>query len=147
MADTFQYVLANHKRKFVSLKEEIEFVKSYYYLLRVRFENNLNLEINVPKNVMDTQMPPLTLQLLVENAVKHNHVSKNSPLMVYITAQDNTHLIVTNSKTTKALNPSGFQIGLDNIRHRYSFFTKVPVTIKNEDQFSVHLPILKAIPE
>ena len=145
MADTFQYVLANHKRKFVSLKEEIEFVKSYYYLLRVRFENNLNLEINVPKNLMDTPMPPLTLQLLVENAVKHNHVSKESPLMVYITAQDNTHLIVTNSKTTKALNP-GFQIGLDNIRQRYLFFTQVPVTIKNEDQFSVQLPILKAIP-
>ena len=146
MADTFQYVLANHKKKFVSLKEEIEFVKSYYYLLRVRFENNMTLEINIPKNVMHTQMPPLTLQLLVENAVKHNHVSKESPLMVYITAQDNSHLIVTNSKTTKALNPAGFQIGLDNIRQRYSFFTQVPVTIKNEDKFSVQLPILKAMP-
>lgn len=145
MADTFQYVLTNHKRKFVSLKEEIEFVKSYYYLLRVRFENNLNLEINVPKNLMDSPMPPLTLQLLVENAVKHNHVSKENPLMVYITSRDNTHLIVSNTKTTKALNPSGFQIGLENIRQRYSFFSPLPVTIKNEDQFSVQLPILKAI--
>ena len=143
MADTFQYVLNNHKRKFVSLRDEIEFVKSYYYLLRVRFENNLNLEINVPKNLLDSPMPPLTLQLLVENAVKHNHVSKENPLLVYITAQDNTHLIVTNSKATKALNPSGFQIGLDNIRKRYSFFTQEPVTIKNEDRFSVQLPILK----
>jgi len=60
---------------------------------------------------MDTPMPPLTLQLLVENAVKHNHVSKESPLMVYITAQDNTHLIVTNSKTTKALNLRDFKLG------------------------------------
>jgi len=146
MADTFQYVLTNHKRKFVSVKEEIEFVKSYYYLLRVRFENNLNLEINIPKNLMDSPMPPLTLQLLVENAVKHNHVSKENPLMVYITAQDNTHLIVTNSKTAKALSPSGFQIGLENIRQRYSFFTPIPVTVKNEDQFSVQLPVLKAVP-
>ncbi len=147
MADTFQYVLTNHKRKFVTLREdEIEFVKSYYYLLRVRFENNLSLEINVPKNLMDSPMPPLTLQLLVENAVKHNHVSKENPLLVYITAQDNTHLIVSNSKTTKALNPSGFQIGLENIRQRYSFFTPIPVTIKNEEQFSVQLPVLKTAP-
>ena len=146
MADTFQYVLTNHKQKFVSLKEEIEFVKSYYYLLRVRFENNLQLEINVPKNLMDSPLPPLTLQLLVENAVKHNHVSKESPLLVYISAKDNTHLVVSNSKTARHLNPSGFQIGLDNIRQRYSFFTNVPVMVKNEDQFSVHLPVLKAIP-
>jgi len=146
MADTFQYVLSNQKRKFVSLKEEIEFVKSYYYLLRVRFENNLKLEINVPRNLMDSPMPPLTLQLLVENAVKHNEISKEKQLMVYITAKDNTHLIVTNTKTTGTLKPAGFQIGLDNIRKRYEFFTQEPVVLKNEDQFSVQLPILKPIP-
>src|SRR5882672_4465852 len=111
MADTFQYVLTNHKRKFVSVKEEIEFVKAYYYLLQVRYEHHLKLEANLPKNLLNTGMPPMALQMLVENAVKHNHVSKESPLLVYISAQDNTHLIVTNSKTTKALNPSGFQIG------------------------------------
>jgi LytS/YehU family sensor histidine kinase len=115
-------------------------------LLRVRFENNLTLEINVPKNLMESSMPPLTLQLLVENAVKHNQVSKENPLSVYITARDNTHLIITNSKTIKASNPAGFQIGLDNIRQRYAFFTQTPVTVKNEDQFSVQLPVLKAIP-
>src|SRR5260221_933512 len=146
MADTFQYVLNNHKRKFVSLRDEIEFVKSYYYLLKVRFENNLNLEINVPKNLMDSPVPPLTLQLLVENAVKHNPVSKESPLLVYITAMGNTHLIIANSKTNETLKPPGFQIGLDNIRQRYSLFTKEPVTVKNEEQFSVQLPILKTIP-
>lgn len=145
MADTFQYVLNNHKRKFVSLKEEIEFVKSYYYLLRVRFENNFKLEINIPKNLMESPLPPLTLQLLVENAVKHNQVTKENPLLVYITATDNTHLIITNTKTANSLKTPGFQIGLDNIRKRYAFFTQEPVTIKNEDQFAVHLPILKSM--
>ena len=145
MADIFQYVLNNQKRKFVSVREEIEFVKSYYYLLRVRFENNLKLEINVPGNLMDSPMPPLTLQLLVENAVKHNEITKEKQLMVYITAKDNT-LIVTNTKTNAVLKPAGFQIGLDNIRKRYQFFTQEPVVLKNEDQFSVQLPILKPIP-
>jgi two-component system LytT family sensor kinase len=144
MADTFQYVLNNHKRKFVSLKEEIEFVKSYYYLLRVRFENNFKLEINIPKNLLESPLPPLTLQLLVENAVKHNQVSKENPLLVHITTTDNTHLIITNTKTANSAKVLGFQIGLDNIRKRYSFFTKEPVTVKNENQFTVHLPILKS---
>ncbi len=95
---------------------------------------------------MDSPVPPLTLQLLVENAVKHNPVSKESPLLVYITAMGNTHLIIANSKTNETLKPPGFQIGLDNIRQRYSLFTKEPVTVKNEEQFSVQLPILKTIP-
>jgi two-component system, LytTR family, sensor kinase len=145
MADTFQYVLSNQKRKFVSVKEEIEFVKSYYYLLRVRFENNLKLEINVPGTLMDSPVPPLTLQLLVENAVKHNEISKEKQLTIYITAKDNAHIIVTNTKTTVVLKAAGFQIGLDNIRKRYKFFTQEPVVLRNEDQFSVLLPVLKPI--
>jgi two-component system LytT family sensor kinase len=143
MTDTFQYVMSNHKQKFVSLREEIEFVKAYYYLLRVRFENNLKLEINIPESLMNSPLPPLTLQLLVENAIKHNHITQDQPLHVYLTTLDNTHLIVTNTKTAEVVNKSGFQVGLENIRKRYAFFTPEPVIVKNEDQFSVHLPILK----
>ena len=143
MADTFRYVLKNHKQKFVSLKEEIDFVKSFHYLLRVRFEDNFKLDINVPKELMNTPVPPLTLQLLVENAVKHNKVTKDQPLTVTISSPDVNRLIVTNTKTESAPGRSGFSIGLDNIKRRYAFFTKEQVIIKNEEQFSVHLPILK----
>jgi sensor histidine kinase YesM len=143
MADTFQYVLKNHKQKFVTIKEEIDFVKSFHYLLRVRFEDNFRLEINVSRELMNSPVPPLTLQLLVENAVKHNKVSKDNPLTVTISSPDGNRLMVANTKTESISGKSGFSIGLDNIKRRYAFFTKEQVVIKNEEQFSVQLPVLK----
>lgn len=143
MADTFQYVLRNHKQKFVTLHEEIEFVKAYHYLLRVRFEDNFRLEINLPKEILQTPLPPLTLQLLVENAVKHNNISKDEPLVVTITYKNN-HLLVSNTKIKASASPPGFSIGLRNIRQRYAFFTRQPVEIVSGEQFEVWLPLLQS---
>lgn len=146
MADTFRYVLNNQKQKLVTLREEVEFAKAYYYLLQVRYEDHLRLEINLPKNVLDTFVPPLTLQLLLENAVKHNQISKENPLLVYISAQDNTHVLVTSTKTV-AVKPSvSFKIGLENIKNRYQFFTQEKVVIKDEEKFIVQLPVIKGKP-
>lgn len=143
MGDTFRYVLSNQKQKLVTVRQEVDFVKSYYYLLQVRYEHHLKLEINLPKNILDTPMPPLTLQLLVENAVKHNQISKDTPLFVYISAQDNTHINVTNTKTS-TINPvTSFKVGLENIKHRYSFFSNEKIVIKNEERFTVKLPVLR----
>ena len=144
MADTFQYVLKNQKRKTVSLREELDFVKSYYYLLQVRFENNLKLEINLPKSLLDSPIPPLTLQMLMENSVKHNVISKEQPLLVYLSARDNTHLLVTNSKTKTSNNVNSFQVGLEAIHKRYAFFSSEKIQITNTDKFTVQLPVLKA---
>lgn len=147
MSDTFRYVLSNQKQKLVTVRQEIDFVKSYYYLLQVRYEHHLKLEINLPKNILDTPMPPLTLQLLVENAVKHNQISKDAPLLVYISAQDNTHIHVTNTKT-QAIQPlTSFKVGLENIRHRYSFFSSEKVVVKNDDKFTVKLPVIRHVPD
>jgi hypothetical protein len=146
MADTFQYVLKNQRRKTVSLREELDFVKSYYYLLQVRFENNLKLEINLPKSILDSPIPPLTLQMLMENSVKHNVISKEQPLLVYVSARDNTHLLVTNSKTKASSNVSSFQVGLEAIHKRYAFFSSEKILITNADKFVVQLPVLKNIP-
>jgi len=143
MADTFKYVLSNQKRQLVPVRQEIEFVKAYYYLLQVRYEHHLKLEINLPKNILDTPIPPLTLQILVENAVKHNHISKEQPLLVYISAQDNTHITVICTKTTSIKPSHSFKIGLENIRNRYEFFSSDKIVIKDEDRFIVQLPVLK----
>ena len=143
MADTFRYVLSHQKQKLVTLKEELEFVKSYYFLLQVRYEYHLQLEINIPQNIMDSQVPPMTLQLLVENAVKHNTISKEKPLLVYISAQDNQRILVSNTKTETAKSVTSFKIGLDNIVKRYSFFSKEKVVIRDEERFTVQLPVLK----
>jgi two-component system LytT family sensor kinase len=143
MADTFRYVLAHQKQKLVTLREEIEFVKSYYFLLQVRYEYHLQLEINLGQNVLDTMIPPMTLQLLVENAVKHNAISKDQPLLVYISSIDNTSLQVYNTKTSAVKPTTSFRVGLDNIHKRYSFFTKDKVIVRDEEKFLVQLPILK----
>lgn len=143
MSDTFKYVLSNQKQQLVPVRQEIEFVKAYYYLLQVRYEHHLKLEINIPKSVLDTPIPPLTLQILVENAVKHNQISKEQPLLVYISAKDNTHIIVTSTKTTQIKPSHSFKIGLENIRNRYEFFSTDKIVIKDEDRFTVQLPVLR----
>ena len=143
MADTFRYVLSHQKQKLVTLREELDFVKSYYFLLQVRYEYHLQLEINVPQNIMESMIPPMTLQLLVENAVKHNAISKEQPLLVYISAKDNTNLLISNTKTSTIRPRASFHVGLDNIHKRYGFFTQQKVVVRDEEKFFVQLPVLK----
>ncbi|NOT74051.1 MAG: histidine kinase [Cyclobacteriaceae bacterium] len=143
MADTFRYVLNHQTQKLVPLREELEFVKSYYFLLQVRYEYHLQLEINVPQNILDSMIPPMTLQLLVENAVKHNSISKDQPLLVYISAVDNTSLIIYNTKTSSLKPVTSFRVGLENIHKRYSFFTHEKVIVRDDEKFLVQLPVLK----
>lgn len=143
MADTFRYVLSHQKQKLVLLREELEFVKSYYFLLQVRYEYHLKLEINIPQNILDSSIPPMTLQLLVENAVKHNKISKENPLHVYIGAQDNQRIVISNTKTSGVQAVTSFRVGLENIHKRYSFFTNEKVVVHDEEKFLVILPVLK----
>lgn len=143
MADTFSYVLTNQRQQLIPLREEIEFVKSYYYLLQVRYEHHLKLEINLPKSVLDSVLPPLSLQMLVENAVKHNRISRDTPLLVYISATDNTHIQVTSTKTEPVNPTTSFKVGLENIRNRYKFFTPEKITVKDNEKFVVQLPVIK----
>lgn len=142
MADTFRYVLSNQKEKLVGLRDEIEFLKAYYYLMQVRYEDQLRLEINIPKNVLNSVIPPLTLQLLVENAIKHNRITREHPLFVYISAKDNTHIIVTSTKSAVAQPATSFKIGLENIKQRYRYFTSEAVVINDGNKFIVQLPVL-----
>ena len=88
-------------------------------------------------------IPPMTLQLLVENAVKHNAISKEQPLLVYISAKDNTCLLISNTKTSIIKPGTSFNVGLKNIHKRYGFFTSQKVVVRDEERFLVQLPVLK----
>lgn len=142
LAQTYQYILATQHKKYVMLKEEVDFVQSYYYLLRIRFQQQLSVEINLPSNVMNTRIPPLTLQMLVENAIKHNTPGNDDKLFIYITARDNTHLRVMNTKTAGTDAANSFRVGLENIRKRYAYFTDQEIEVKDDDRFVVSLPVL-----
>jgi two-component system, LytTR family, sensor kinase len=141
LSQTYQYILATQDKKYVLLKEEVDFVQSYYYLLRIRFQQQLNVEINLPSGIMNSKIPPLTLQMLVENAVKHNNLS-DKQLFIYITAQDNTYLKVINTKTSALDNVTSFRVGLENIRKRYEYFTDKKIEIRDEEKFTVSLPVI-----
>ena len=143
LALTYQYILSTQHKKHVPLLDEIEFVQSYYYLLRIRFQQSLTLEINLPNSVMNSPIPPLTLQLLVENAVKHNTINPEKPLFIYISAVDNTELRVMNTKNESEQASASFRIGLENIRKRYQFFTNRKIEVKDEEKFIVSLPVIK----
>lgn len=143
LALTYQYILSTQHKKHVALQDEIEFVQSYYYLLRIRFQQSLTLEINLPGSIMSSPIPPLTLQLLVENAVKHNTITQQKPLFIYISAVDNTQLKVTNTKNESAQASASFRIGLENIRKRYKFFTEHQIEVKDDEKFVVSLPVIK----
>jgi two-component system LytT family sensor kinase len=142
LAQTYQYILATQHKRYVLLKDEIDFVQSYYYLLRIRFQQALTVEINLPKSVLNSQIPPLTLQILVENAVKHNAISPEKPMFIYISALDNTHVRVINTKSALPGAATSFRIGLENIKKRYQYFTDKRIEVKDTDKFMVSLPVL-----
>lgn len=143
LALTYQYILSTQHKKHVPLSEELDFVQSYYYLLRIRFQQSLTLEVNLPKSIMTSPIPPLTLQLLVENAVKHNTITPEKPLLIYISAVDNTQLKVTNTKNESVQSAASFRIGIENIRKRYEFFTAKKIEVKDDEKFIVSLPVLR----
>jgi hypothetical protein len=143
LALTYQYILSTQHKKYVSLSEELDFVQSYYYLLRIRFQQSLTLEVNLPRSIMTSPIPPLTLQLLVENAVKHNTITPEKPLLIYISSVDNTQLKVTNTKNESVQSSASFRIGIENIRKRYEFFTAKKIEVRDDEKFMVALPVLR----
>lgn len=144
LADTYQYILNTHKHQLVSLGEEVAFAKAYYYLLCVRYREGLNLNINIPDQLLTYRIPPLTLQILVENAIKHNVFSADEPLNIYLGVIDNSEIRVVNNKTQPPHSVNSNKIGLDNIKMRYSFLTNDQVSIINEESFEVKVPIIKS---
>lgn len=142
LVQTYQYILATRDKKSVLLSEELEFVESYYYLLRIRFQQQLNVEINVPVGIMNTRVPPLTLQMLVENAVKHNTLSGDKKLFIYISAREHTYLQVANTRTGVTADVESFNVGLENIRQRYRYLTEKRILVESNERFMVSLPVI-----
>ena len=143
LAETFNYVLQTKDVKLVPLKEEIAALKDFNYLLRIRYADAVDLVIELDEEVMDTPIPPLTLQLLVENAVKHNIVSDDEPLRIKV-YHHGKQLMVHNNKTGAPTQTDSHQVGIKNIKKRYHFFTAENIQVVDNGHFEVALPILSA---
>ncbi|MEQ8524758.1 sensor histidine kinase [Gracilimonas sp.] len=143
LSDIYRYVLNQKNEELVLLKDEIEFIKKYLFLLRIRFNEKLTCSISVNGHG-DYRVPSATLQILVENAVKHNEISSRHPLNISIKVIDDEQLEVRNNLQPKKSSIKSTEVGLKNISDRYKYFTDKPVHIKkNELEFVVQIPIIK----
>lgn len=141
MAKSYTYTLENCRQSLIAVKKELEFLESYTFLLRTRFNDAFKLKVDLDEMHLQSKLPPLTLQLLVENAIKHNKVNASEPIVITITG-NKTSLVISNNKVKKprALPSSG--VGLKNIDNRYRILSRHTITVSDEEQFTITLPLL-----
>jgi two-component system LytT family sensor kinase len=144
MSDLFRYVLDSREKELVPLNDELEFIRSFTFLLKTRFEDKLLIENDVESNP-DEFIVPMTLQLLIENAVKHNEVSETFPLRISI-RKDKDYLEIENNRQPKNAAEDSTKTGLHNIIQQFAFFSDLPIEIIPSDtKFRVRVPILKSL--
>lgn len=139
--DVYRYVLKSKEDILVKLKNELKFIDSYISLHKERLGDGLAVQYMVDKDKLDNQIAPLTLQLLVENAIKHNIVSKENPLLIEITVEGD-HVFVKNNIQLKESTYST-KTGLTNLIKRYELLSKKRVLVENDEKyFAVKVPLL-----
>lgn len=143
LSRSYRYILEQKEQSLVSLRTELDFIQSYAFLLKIRFENKFNLLFDLPEHLLDQyKIAPLTLQLLIENAVKHNRMSLKEPLVVRVFIQDD-FLIVRNRLQLRPQREHSTGTGLNNIINRYGLLTDRSVWAgESEDAFVVKIPLL-----
>lgn len=145
LGQVYRYVLDSRNQEVASLRDEFHFLESFIFLQKIRFGENLIVEIDVEENDLEFILP-LSLQILFENAIKHNVVSEEDPLKINIYRKEN-YLIIKNKVNLKQSMDYGTGIGLENIKMRYKYLTEIPVLIHKElDYFRVEIPVLKEMP-
>jgi hypothetical protein len=143
LSRVYRYLLQSNEKKLTTLKEELDFLQAYFFLLKTRFGAGVDLHVDIPAEKMQTLIPPLTLQILVENAVKHNVVSVNRPLQISLVVNEEGKIVIRNNLQKKTLNVISSGMGLANISAKYKLMNK-PGLLVNElpEEFEVQLPII-----
>jgi LytS/YehU family sensor histidine kinase len=144
LARVYRYILSNKEKDLVLLKEEIEFISNYFYLIKIRFSEAVNMMIEINDLAAeDFLIPPISMQALVENAIKHNEFNDKVPLGINVSVSSN-YVVVKNVVNPKSYAVPTSGIGLTNLDNRYKLITKRNIIIENNfKMFSVKLPILK----
>jgi LytS/YehU family sensor histidine kinase len=138
-----RYTLQSNEKQLVTLKEEMDFTDSYLFLIKMRFDTNLNIIISINEKYLIYRLPPLTVQTLVENAVKHNEVSKRNPLTLTIKTTENQSLVVLNCMHEKVTPEEGTGIGLVNLSKQFQLIIGKDITISSKkNEFSVEVPLI-----
>lgn len=144
LAKAYRYILEQKEHDLVSLSDEMSFLDSYFFLLQIRFDKKIQLEKRLDIDPEKYLLPPLTLQLLVENAVKHNRMSAREPLQIKIFLEG-TGLVVENNISQRELSEPSTGIGLENIMRRYALLSdKQPLIQNTEKTFRVLIPLIRS---
>jgi LytS/YehU family sensor histidine kinase len=134
--------LDSKTNELVTLRDELTFLDSYLYLLKIRFDEGLHFQIEVDDRHMNLQLPPMTLQMLVENAIKHNEVSSAFPLTISLCSLGNS-LLVANNLQKRIPTEASSKTGLKNIIARYRFLSDREVIILEQDnRFEITIPLI-----
>ena len=142
MSKVYRYVLQHKDRNFVTLETELDFINNYVFLAETRFANSLRFKFDINEEQKQKAIVPVTMQILIENALKHNVVDDERPLAIdLITSGD--YLVVSNNLQVRNRVETSNKQGLDNLRSLYAFLTDKPVIIEqSEYRFSVKVPLL-----
>ena len=144
LSRVYRYMIQNLKKDIISLSDEVAFVKAYCYLIHIRHADNVQVVFDLNEESLDLYIPPISLQLLVENAIKHNIATKEQPLIITVTSNDRQKIKVCNNlqRISSAFPATG--IGLKNIIDRYRILTEeqLPVIEETSARFSVTLPLI-----
>jgi sensor histidine kinase YesM len=142
LSEVYRYVLETRNKKLVPLSEELKFVNAYLYLQQIRFGNKLVVKNEL--NGKEGMVPPLVLQVLAENAIKHNVISEEHPLTIHLHANDTNVFVENNFQKKEILKGDSMGIGLDNTKKRYDFLTNEKVKVENlNGKFKVTIPLLQ----
>lgn len=144
LSEVYRYVLETRDKELVTLEEEVRFLESYAYLQKIRFGNKLTIDVKLQG--VKSMVAPLALQMLLENAVKHNEVSVDRPLHIRLFTEDN-FIVVENTLQKRGVSAeSSSGLGLDNICKRYTFLSDIPVSIQeSSSHFIVKIPLIPPI--
>lgn len=142
LSRVLRYTLQENISRSVTLREEMEFVHAYIFLLKMRYEDNLHFEITLEADAESRTLPPMSVQLLIENAVKHNEISNRHPLTIRVSAGTDS-LVVSNPIQRKLTTSRGTGIGLANLSKRYHLLCRKEIEVKEEnDTFIVTIPLI-----
>ncbi|MEZ5040833.1 MAG: histidine kinase [Saprospiraceae bacterium] len=145
LSKVYRYILEIRDKELIPVAEELSFLQSYIFLLKERFGDSFQIDLSVPPSFNDHKIVPLSLQILLENAIKHNIISKNKPLLVELFINDNGHLVIRNNLQKKLQEMPSTNVGLENIKSRYAFFSKERMLVEESaHHFMVSLPLIKA---
>jgi hypothetical protein len=142
LAEVYRYSLQHGEKTAVSLWEEVTFLRSYLYLLQMRFGESLDVHIDLPEVIMDRRLPPLALQLLVENVVKHNVFTRRQPLRIAIEFEAPSTLLVRNTWQPRQTAAPSSGVGLSNLTNRIRMLHQQQLLVKQSVQeFQVFIPL------